>query len=79
MLTYDISKECEIAVSTSQNTASAHKARHTSSHISDNWYPETQKALRNLLSNWIKRGSTSENNDKGAKWDRKTETGDFAL
>ena len=29
MLTYDISKECEIVVSTSQNTASAHKARHT--------------------------------------------------
>ena len=42
----DISKECEIAVSTSQNTASAHKAQHTLSQISNNSYPEVQKALR---------------------------------
>ena len=48
MVTCDISKECEIAVSTSQNTASAHKAQHTLSQISNNSYPEVQKALRNL-------------------------------
>ena len=55
MLTYDISKECEIAVSTSQNTASAHKAWHTWSHNSINSNLEMQKALRNLLNNHIKR------------------------
>ena len=78
MVTSNISKECEIAASTSQNTASAHKARHTSSHISNNCYPETQKALRNLLSIPIKRGTTCKNSDKGAKWDREIETGNVA-
>ena len=76
MVTCDISKECEIAVSTAQNTASAHKAQHTLSQISNNSYPEAQKALRNLLSKLIKRGTTCENIHKGAKWEREIETGD---
>ena len=67
MVTCDISKECEIAVSTAQNTASAHKAQHTLSQISNNSYPEAQKALRNLLSKRIKRGTTCENIHKGGK------------
>ena len=76
MITYDISKECEIAVSTSQNTASAHKAQHTLSQISNNSYPEAQKVLRNLLSNRIKRGTTCENIHKREKmgarnWNRR--------
>lgn len=63
----------------SQNTASAHKVRHTSSHISNNCYPETQKALRDLLSDRIKRGTPCENRDRGAKWDCEIESGDVAL
>ena len=48
MVICDISKEGKIAVSTSQNTASAHKAQHTLSQIANNCYPEAQKALTNL-------------------------------
>ena len=66
MVTCDFSKECEIAVSTSQYTASAHKARYAVFQIANNCYPEAQKALRNLLSNRIKRGTTCENIHKGA-------------
>ena len=58
MVTCDFSKECEIAVSTSQYTASAHKARYAVFQVANNCYPEAQKALRNLLSNRIKRGTT---------------------
>ena len=76
MVTCDISKECKIAVSTAQNTASAHKAQHTLSQISNNSYPEAQKALRNLLSKRIKWGTTCENIHKGAKWECEIETGD---
>ena len=76
MVTCDFSKECEIAVSTSQYTASAHKARYAVFQIANNCYPEAQKALRNLLSNRIKRGTTCENIHKGAKWEREIETGD---
>ena len=70
MVTCDFSKECEIAVSTSQYTASAHKARYAVFQIANNCYPKAQKALRNLLSNRIKRGTTCENIHKGAKWER---------
>ena len=76
MVTCDFSKECEIAVSTSQYTASAHKARYAVFQIANNCYPKAQKALRNLLSNRIKRGTTCENIHKGAKWEREIETGD---
>ena len=79
MVICDISKECEIAVSTSQNTASAHKTQHTLCQISNNCYPQAQKAIRNLLSNRIKRGTTCENIHKGAKWEREIETGDVPL
>ena len=79
LVTCGIFNVCEIAVSTSQNTASAHKVRHTSSHISNNCYPETQKALRDLLSDRIKRGTPCENSDRGAKWDCEIESGDVAL
>ena len=54
MVTCQFSKECETAVSTSQYTASAHKARHAVFQIANNCYPEAQKALRNLLSNLSK-------------------------
>ena len=76
MVTCQFSKECETAVSTSQYTASAHKARHAVFQIANNSYPEAQKALRNLLSN---RGTTCENIHKGAKWEREIETGDVPL
>ena len=79
MVTCDFSKECEIAVSTSQYTASTHKARYAVFQIANNCYPKAQKALRNLLSNRIKRGTTCENIHKGAKWEREIETGDVPL
>ena len=70
MVTFQFSKECETAISTSQYTASAHKARHAVFQIANN---------NNLLSNRIKRGTTCENIHKGAKWEREIETGDVPL
>ena len=58
---------------------SAHKTQHTLCQISNNCYPQAQKAIRNLLSNRIKRGTTCENIHKGAKWEREIETGDVPL
>ena len=77
MVTCDICKEYEIAVSTSQNSVSAHKASHTSSQFSNNCYLEVQKVLRNLLSNWIKQGTTCENIHIQAKWECEIETGNI--